>query len=430
MNFETLPINARLLEPAEVAERFVSNDTVVGKVASQNHVIVLGPRGSGKTTMLAMMTQPAQRVWMRRFPESSPVSFLGILVRADLTWARQLRFLGRKLDDTDRRTLMLALYMNRSFMAMARYTKDLLQHALSDKQIPRSKYEAKIVEFIRAPCRLSREVETLTDVKFELNERNQRLWEAAYANRLNAIGPESGLRLDLFQAASSLSEALQDLDLSSRLALLLDELELVPREVRNYLREGLRDADSRVLLKLSLSPAENTVSDLVPETAGSENDDFTFVDLSYPRRTHGEKFTSALLVDLARRRGMRVTSSPQMLGRSRFEAGHSPPRGQSAYGEDSNLLDVFRSLAERDTSFAHYLARAHIRLDEMGDLSELERAQSVRKIRDIVIVREADLRRKREGRLRHVPERRPGQDPFRVYAGNSSVLALLEGNPR
>jgi len=41
--------------------------------------------------------------------------------------------------------------------------------------------------------------------------------------------------LDLFSAAASLSEALRELGMVPSIALLLDELELVPREVRTYL---------------------------------------------------------------------------------------------------------------------------------------------------------------------------------------------------
>ena len=50
--------NARALEPADVARTFIPPDHY-SDVLKRAHTLVVGPRGSGKTTILKMLQAPA-----------------------------------------------------------------------------------------------------------------------------------------------------------------------------------------------------------------------------------------------------------------------------------------------------------------------------------------------------------------------------------
>jgi predicted AAA+ superfamily ATPase len=54
--------NARMLSPEEIARTFVINDAY-RKLLRVEHSILRGPRGTGKTTLLKMLTPRALKEW-------------------------------------------------------------------------------------------------------------------------------------------------------------------------------------------------------------------------------------------------------------------------------------------------------------------------------------------------------------------------------
>ncbi|MGH8546796.1 MAG: hypothetical protein ACREX3_24925, partial [Gammaproteobacteria bacterium] len=57
--------NARMLSPEEIARTFVINENY-RKLLMNEHSVLRGPRGTGKTTLLKMLTAPALREWKDR----------------------------------------------------------------------------------------------------------------------------------------------------------------------------------------------------------------------------------------------------------------------------------------------------------------------------------------------------------------------------
>ena len=421
------PINARLMRPEEVAETFVLPSRIFSEVSSQNHVVVLGPRGSGKTTLLSMLTQPAQRVWRGRAGNAGepPLSYIGVLVRADLTWSRQLRHLGRRLEHDQRATVVRAAYVNQCLLALVRYTRDVVQFSSQRNTSVgyREKVERAIIGGIAPATGLSASSLSLSECKNELLGRSASMWRSI-GQPPDPVDPV--LRIDLFAAAAAFAEALEGVDLGSSVALLFDELELVPWDVREYLRTGLRDADSRVILKMSVSPVEGAVEALLGGHEASGGQDFIPVDLTYPQKTAGYEFTAALLVDLAGRRGLKLESVEDLLGPSRFDLASDAGSKKRSYRTRGSLSSAFADLASEDLSFADYLKAAEIDPSSIDALDGGLRAASVRKIRDVVLVRQRYRREVAAGHNR----RRRGSKSYEFYAGRDSVLALLEGNPR
>jgi predicted AAA+ superfamily ATPase len=85
--------NARHLSHADVAHTFVSNSDFFS-IAKNNHTVVLGPRGCGKTTMFKMLTTPALKNWIPKTIEEAKLKeglpFVSIYIPSDELWKKQL----------------------------------------------------------------------------------------------------------------------------------------------------------------------------------------------------------------------------------------------------------------------------------------------------------------------------------------------------
>lgn len=105
----------------------------------------------------------------------------------------------------------------------------------------------------------------------------------------------------------------------------------------------------------------------------------------------------------------------------------APDAQSSAYRPGTPLQMRYKRLAERDPSFAQYLADNAVDLDTMHKLASSERASIVRKVTSVVAVRET-FRSEAQlpgGRRVQRSRKNPG-----LYTGVEALLAIVEGNPR
>lgn len=428
----TFAINARVMRHADVAQRFVPPD-FFGTVASRNHIVMLGPRGSGKTTLLTMLTRPALRAWpFERLGEPIEVDYIGVLVRADLTWSRQLRALRLANEEDDTEDVVRAAYVNHALLAITRYVRDFFRHDPEGQACVgsfASQVETVLLHSIAPVWRLPGDIRSLTELKSHLTTRSVAIWDAARTPRKRPSDAVSVAKaIDLFAATSAMGDALEELECVGSIALLLDELELLPAAVRDYVRTGLRDADERVLIKMSLSPVESALRNLLGPHGAVAGHDYIPVDLTYPLKIDGYGFTARLLLDLAERSGLRAGTIERLLGRSYFDLPEGDRRtARARYQPRGDMSVSVKELVEFDTSFVSYLRESNLDPSRLDELSEADRAALIRKVRDVVLVRNRFLRapRTRDGAVT-----RTGVRTYDFYSGRDSVLALLEGNPR
>lgn len=87
------------------------------------------------------------------------------------------------------------------------------------------------------------------------------------------------------------------------------------------------------------------------------------------------------------------------------------------------------NLASRDRTFAAYLKRRNISLESMNEVSGVKRAADLRKARSIVALRAYFKGEGRDLFQEHAQGRRSRKVP-KIYAGATSLFAMVEGNPR
>ncbi len=92
-------LNARDLEPDEVAHTFVPNDDF-DLLWQSDHALLMGPRGCGKTTLLKMLTPRALAAWQTDDGERvrSSIRYCGVYIPTDIHWKLQLDYSDDLLD--------------------------------------------------------------------------------------------------------------------------------------------------------------------------------------------------------------------------------------------------------------------------------------------------------------------------------------------
>src|SRR5438128_2152082 len=121
--------NARNYSPAQVAETFIPNDDYQDLWRNE-HSVVLGPRGSGKTTLFKMLTVQGIYSWKDEFAKTLRVRrpFTAIYVPTDMHWHHQLRHAEEHLKAAPRfaDVFSRAAVTTAVFIAVARTFQDRL----------------------------------------------------------------------------------------------------------------------------------------------------------------------------------------------------------------------------------------------------------------------------------------------------------------
>lgn len=433
--------NARGLTPEVIADSFIAPGQF-WEVSSHDNCVLVGPRGSGKTTLLRMLDPRSLGRWLAESNPETPEgwlrpSYVGVFVPIDTAWVSGLTNVAGKNGET-RDQLYLAVYS----LAASKYLADVMRWRVAAGKSRVSielavdpAMEAELSAHLGEIFDFKQRIRSLLELRIELSKRIASLpgdWEAATgADRISLL---AGLQnpLSLVATACDVFNALAD-EPDRKWSLLCDELEIAPLAVRRVLFSGLRAAPSPLLLKMALTPKEQLGSGDHGDPPLPAND-YHVVPLSYPTREEGaskeerKRFCIAMWRSLVSERGTDFYQRLEDPFRSFEElpsgARRSSPR-RLGNELDSKFGVVFRSLASKDVSFAHYLAQKEVDISNLDLVPQAKRDAVVRKVRPIVEVRDHNLRLGADGRLTRIPRRSAS-----LYCGADRVFAVSEGHPR
>jgi hypothetical protein len=437
-------LNARYLAPHQVAESFVAPPSF-RQLCQRGHTLLIGPRGSGKTTMLRMLDAAALEAWdhpsAREYREL--VDYTGIFVPTDRTWSRQVEGLGLGLSDEHRALLGAAAFTTHMLKGLV----GAMHHRVCGPEATLGGHrrrqlaagvEEEICTATGAAWNIAEPVSSFVSLAAALEDRLTHLdvvaqnevlrGEAGRGERLADLGY---LGLHFLTASMSLIErfdrAIDEPD--GTWAFLIDEFELASPSIREQILASLRGARHRLLFKISMAPyAEDGVVASEYDSARPIHD-FEPLPLTWPRKSaESERFARELFAALAARHGIDIEPMT-LLGRSEFETEpeEHAERG-TAYSADSRLGRRLRALAEADSTFADYLTSKHVDLDRLDEMGGEERASDIRKITSLVPVRLAY--RSSDARIRETGYLEQSRKNPTLYCGASTVFDLTEGNPR
>jgi hypothetical protein len=417
--------NARNLTPEEVARTFIVPDEF-RNLCANNHVVLMGPRGSGKTTMLKMLTLRALNSWRGRDADEfrKQINFTAIYVPTDIHWSRQLFHASDELGDR-------SPVLERKFSEVAVTTNILSAVCLTfrDKfrsaRQPQLEQETKLCKALIKEWRLPPTLPLLDTIIEALAARLSESYILAERARMKKNLQDALEELpDYFsldylasvRIACMLFERIFEKGFSQKWALCFDELELAPVWLQDRLFAELRSTDERFLFKLSTSP--------LPTLGGiheaQPTQDFGVIRLwshSKSPRHFCEQFVEAIL----RRHYDGAATADRLFGSSLT----SHTDDDKTYARGSFAWHLLRDLAEVDPAFREILLRNEISPADPFTEDIHKRDQILRKAKPLALQRLSFMKHDREGRVA-----RRTRKIFNIYFGKEAVYDISDGNPR
>jgi hypothetical protein len=405
--------NAKKMTPSEVASSFVVPNNFT-TIASSDHCYVIGPRGSGKTTILRMLTGQNLTAWKAR--EASEIrhtiTYSSIFLPADELWASQTN------------------QMN----ARAAFTTQML-YAFVESMIYRSTADASH----DSPTEVHLGVTLGHDEEVHLAEHCASAWGLKLRNR-SLFGLQDALDLVLAGLTQDIMEGtpIGGTDSMTLLAvgvrafnraahqpghlwaLLLDEMELAPAEIHQQIISFVRGGSADIIVKVSMSPFDRYMNSYGAGGQPIPGHDFQTIYLPGQTRPEIARFTKKLWTESMRARGL----SPVPIDMA-LTLGDSTRYSESSVSSGGEVIRRFKKAQAQDRDFSSWLASRSIDLDHPEKLSYDQRSATIRKVDPLLIFREA-LLSFRNGR----PVRRSRKKPLELFTGSSAVITMLEGNPR
>lgn len=443
--------NARFLEPERVGKAFIFTKQFE-EVARHQHTLIVGPRGSGKTTYLKMLTLPALSHWkeLAQHKFAAAINYHTIYIPSDFSWYPEFRLpIDASFSAEVDNLLTTALFRSHVLLAMC----DTLQHM--SRQLPKSsKYFAHLdVSLSRAQWDdLTARLAYAWDIKTPFGgisglrlavEKNiqtiQRIMVSCALNHRSAASLMDQwpmLSHFFFDDLRSFADALTDVTNEKMVfCVCFDEVEIAPIAVRSQIIQSARSFDQRFLVKISSSPFEEGDPGQNTAVGSMTGHDFHQVMLTQMHSTEILRFSKRLFTALCQEAGVNNVSPVEMLGASVFSSDDElrdsgVEQKRSDYAPSGRHWKRFKNLSEKDPSFRAYIDKNKINIDAIGEMSEARRAALVRKVIAPVIVREAFLAEQDAGTIRRIPKVRSRKAIPEIYTGARTVFTLCEGNPR
>jgi hypothetical protein len=388
----------------------------------------MGPRGCGKTTLLKMLTRRAQRVWQNERAPVEPAGFdyrrpefEAIYIPSDIRWSAELLSVAKELADfpVDAERVQRASV---AICSLVEATKAFEQIVIDGGTEPPDLLKAMIRHLELGPTfpsfreirfKLLGWVENIQNgiVKRDLSfvrEYLDSLPAVIMAHSLSAVTKACKI---FYEYASAISP--------SRWALCYDELEIAPQWLQKELFLALRSFDQQFLLKLTWSPVLPT--DLMPHQERQQ--DYLPIRMWHGHVADARPFCNDFSTRFLRETFGDQTITPRtVFGPSPFAQEES--ESDESYGRGTEIWQAIVQLAKQDGSFREYLTQHGISPEDPTTETVAIRDESLRKVKPIVLLREAFLKDS-GGRV----IRRSRKNPL-LYYGEDSVYAMSEGNPR
>jgi hypothetical protein len=440
--------NARDLTAGDVAGSFVA-PPFFRRLLSQAHCILEGPRGSGKTTLLRMLTPESFALW--NGPPDAKIQFIGVFVPADVRWAKQLKSrLDRISDALAREVVQQAVFSVAVNLALvdtivlctnqaAKYGKE---HPDLFFSISRET-QASVVSALSKIWRLPIDVPSFNGLRLALRIRQHELGDIALnlANGIplgkmhEAYPYVASLWLDnIVGAVDTLNDLIERPQ--QRWAILLDELEIIPKQLLRSIVEAIRSTSPNLRFKLALSPTGSDLIQLAETSAPTPSNDYRPIPLWYETRDEArifsEKLFSSALIRMAKLdKEEHLENALSLNSNSTADDGveaaliSSLNQGNNSHRE---RISAFVSLYAKDESFKKILDSKNIDPNSPPISDSSEVGTFVRKITPLVYLRDREIERfdYASGRTVH----RGGRRAFQPYIGYPNLIDLTEGNPR
>lgn len=452
--------NARFLEPEQIGRGFIFTEQF-REIAKHQHSLIIGPRGSGKTTYLKMLTLPALISWRdaARLKISKSIGFQTIYIPSDFSWYPEFRLpIDAEMSKEADSLLTTALFRSHVLLAMC----DTIRHMSrpfpeAEKTLLHLKVDMTASKWDELTSRLAYSWDLkppfggVSGLRLAVEKNIQNIQTIMVRC---AIVPEpASVLMDrwpvltkyFFDDVRAFGDAIADIhgrDLN--FCVCFDEVEIAPVYVRRQIMQSARSFDQRFLVKISSSPFDESDPGQITADGSMSGHDFNQIMLTQLSNSDIQRFSERLFGALCHEAGLGRVNPSALLGSSYFTnenptEGDDETNGQptprdpiNKYSRTGRHYRRFHSLASKDASFQRYLDKNAINLDEMDLMPDKTRAAVVRKVISAVVVRDEYIAS--TGSILNLdnsgPRFRSRKAVPEIYTGARTIFTLCEGNPR
>lgn len=273
-----ISFNARHLNPVEIAENFIYAKSF-NLLIQNNHSVLLGARGCGKTTLMKMLTLSALYSWKgnqaKKVRENMP--FYAIYISTDIYWNVKNNKSYDQLKDYDNFPDIISKFSvtTNILISICSTFEEIL--ALELNLVKGSKKENEFCEYLMSEWMLPQTVPTLDYIKEALKRRSDifnRFVQSVIFNFKKGdqidISDKEFLFIDFKSSLELVISIFERIfEVNKKWAFCFDELELAPDWLRDDLFLSLRSTNQKLIYKLSASPIVS-LSNRYPATVGND----------------------------------------------------------------------------------------------------------------------------------------------------------------
>lgn len=416
--------NAKHFSPSQVAESFIPCAEYY-QLCQLDSTVLLGARGSGKTTLMKMLTPEGNSRLIEKAPTiAGELPFWGIYVPTDIQWHHQLKYSENLLAHFPKFSKLVskaAVTLNILISVV-----ECLEALVEIGEFP-SENEPEIAEFMIHNWKIGPTLPKFSKVKRALYSCFNDLTffvNKKIHNQLvdNAEGLPDFVFVEYLSAITGVLTAVQEhLKTLKKWALCFDELEMAPLWLQEELFTQLRCVPKTFVYKLSTAPIP-----LVETTTNpSPTNDYSIVRV-WPQGIDDRfEFCEKLCRSLVNKKFGKNILPKHLFGKS-FVYQKDGKTAAENYSAGSLTTQYIRLIAENDPSLRKLLGAHGIDWKHPYSTDVRKRDQVLRKLKPIVYQKVACLKWDDEGnqvgRSRKLIED--------IYSGTEAIYKISDGNPR
>ncbi|MFV0329859.1 MAG: hypothetical protein ACK5KL_08590 [Dysgonomonas sp.] len=448
-NLQYESFNARYLSFEDVAATFIPNREF-DELLSNNHSVLMGPRGCGKTTLLKMLYPQALHSWdhpsASQIIESIP--FWAVYIPTDSQWSSQLEYLNRIFSENSEIPHLISneLVCINILVALCNSFKDLLvlskDSDLFDKETELSKELINLWELEKpiSPSLYSI-VQSLNKRVYNINKLVKK-WRYSLSVKKHINVPDyffHDFLLPVSMGCYAFQEIFKEVNFINqkkfKWALCFDELEIAPEWLQKKIfGEYLRSTNQSLLFKITSTPLidwEKIYGSGNVNIIPSKGNDYSIIRTwvyNFETKESWKIFCEKLFTDVLNK-NLQVSLKPiDVFGEYEImkalevtEPKIFNPRNKikKDFAKGSNSWILFVELAKKDKSFREYLKANGVNPDNPE--YKYKEDEVLRKIKPIAVFRYFFIKKEQKLRTRKTI-------PF--YFGLPYIYELADGNPR
>lgn len=419
--------NARHLAPKEVAERFIWSESF-GKLIKNNHSIILGARGCGKTTLMKMLTIPALHAWnsdSKAEDIKNNIPFYGIYISTDIYWNVKNLTYGSQLEAYGNFADMVSHFAVSSnvFTSLCDSFLNIINIELKNKD---EKKEIELCNHLIKAWKLSNTIPKLKYVKEALNDRidsvNQFIQQVIFN-----YAPDDKIEVpDYYNLSFETSleliipkfERIYKIEEKKKWALCFDELEFAPIWLQQKLFISLRSRTQYLLYKLSASPILPSALEksLLSDYGATPGNDVELIKMWISK--DNEEFSKKIIKSF-------LPSDSNLV--KVFGSNDIYNKTADSYSEGSDFYKEMISLINKDESFKSFLLNKDVDITNPIPISDNQKDVLYRKIKPIVYFRNFFIEENIVGKKVKYRSRKKATD---LFSGIEVISKICDGNPR